>query len=74
MPEQLLEKDWSQLANWQHGHQAFDWNVELPSGSADIFSDYFNNSGTGMQLQSSAKQEEINNILAGVFTRISDSN
>lgn len=59
-----------QLKQWTGRYQSFMWQVELPSGSADMFNDSLRFTGQGTETASEQQQEEMFNTLAETVSRL----
>lgn len=65
---QLPGDSWNQLSQWLETYGNFEFQAELPEGSADMFADEYLFNGRGDQVPGIEKQQEINEYLSVLAT------
>jgi hypothetical protein len=65
---QLPGHSWNQLLQWLETYGNFEFQSEIPEGSADMFADGYLFNGRGDQIPAIERQQEINEYLGVLAT------
>lgn len=65
---QLPTDSWNQLSQWLESYGNFEFQSQIPEGSADMFADEYLFNGRGEQIPGNEGQQEINEFLGVLAT------